>query len=136
MKEMTTAAVSESIPAVTDFVDRELERADCPLRVKIQIDIVIDELFSNIVHYAYGKEGGQVRVQIEMENDPRAVRITFQDEGMPFNPLEREDPDVTGSARERKIGGLGIFMVKKSMDDMSYEYKDGKNLLTIIKNYK
>ena len=133
MKEMTTAAVSESIPAVTDFVDRELERADCPLRVKIQIDIVIDELFSNIVHYAYGKEGGQVRVQIEMENDPRAVRITFQDEGMPFNPLEREDPDVTGSARERKIGGLGIFMVKKSMDAVLYEYRDGKNCLTVRK---
>ena len=133
MKEMTTAAVLESIPAVIDFVDRELERADCPMRVKIQIDIAIDELFSNIAHYAYGNEGGQVRVQIEMESDPRAVRITFQDEGMPFNPLEREDPDVTGSARERKIGGLGIFLVKKSMDAVLYEYRDGINCLTVRK---
>lgn len=61
------------------------------------------------------------------------ISITFSDSGKPYNPLEKPDPDVTLSAEERSIGGLGIFMVKKSMDDMRYEYKDGQNILTITK---
>ena len=103
------------------------------MKTEAQIDIAIDELYSNIANYGYDGENGRVLVRLETEIRPRAVTISFIDEGRPFNPLEREDPDVSLSARERKIGGLGIFMVKKSMDDVRYEYRDGKNILTIRK---
>ena len=133
MKELALPAARENIPAVIDFVNRELEGVGCPMKTEAQIDIAIDELCSNIASYGYDGENGRVLVRLETESRPRAVSISFIDEGRPFNPLEREDPDVSLSARERKIGGLGIFMVKKSMDDVRYEYRDGKNILTIRK---
>ena len=133
MKKLTMGAKKENIPAVIDFVDRELDELGCSEITKAQINIAIDELYSNIANYAYGEKNGEVTVVIENDSTPCAVSISFQDEGKPFNPLESGDPDVTLSARERKIGGLGIFMVKKSMDDVRYEYKDGKNILTIRK---
>ena len=133
MKELTLPAARENIPAVIDFVNRELKSVGCPMKTEAQIDIAIDELYSNIANYGYDGENGRVLVRLETEIRPRAVTISFIDEGRPFNPLEREDPDVSLSARERKIGGLGIFMVKKSMDDICYEYRDGKNILTIRK---
>ena len=133
MKELTLPAARENIPAVIDFVNRELESVGCPMKTEAQIDIAIDELCSNIASYGYDGESGEVVVRLETESRPRAVSISFIDEGRPFNPLEREDPDVSLSARERKIGGLGIFMVKKSMDDVRYEYREGKNILTIRK---
>ena len=133
MKELTMGAEKENIPAVIDFINGELENLGCSLRTVTQIDVAIDELYSNIAYYAYGERHGQVTVRIESEDRPPVVVISFQDEGKPFNPLEQGDPDVTLPARERKIGGLGIFMVKKSMDDVRYEYRDGKNILTIRK---
>ena len=133
MKELALPAARENIPAVIDFVNRELESVGCPMKTEAQIDIAIDELCSNIASYGYDGENGRVLVRLETESRPRAVSISFIDEGRPFNPPEREDPDVSLSARERKIGGLGIFMVKKSMDDVRYEYRDGKNILTIRK---
>ena len=133
MKELTLPAARENIPDVIDFVNRELESVGCPMKTEAQIDIAIDELYSNIANYGYDGENGRVLVRLETEIRPRAVTISFIDEGRPFNPLEREDPDVSLSARERKIGGLGIFMVKKSMDDVRYEYRDGKNILPIRK---
>ena len=128
MKELTLPAARENIPAVIDFVNRELKSVGCPMKTEAQIDIAIDELYSNIANYGYDGENGRGLVLLETEIRPRAVTISFIDEGRPFNPLEREDPDVSLSARERKIGGLGIFMVKKSMDDVRYEYRDGKNI--------
>ncbi len=133
MKKLTMSAKKENIPEVVDFVDRELDELGCSEKTKSQINIAIDELFSNIANYAYGEENGEVTVVIENDSMPCAVSISFQDEGKPFNPLEIGDPDVTLSARDRKIGGLGIFMVKKSMDDVQYEYRGGKNILTIRK---
>ena len=133
MKTLTMGAERENIPRVIDFVDRELDELGCSLKTKMQINIAIDELYSNIAAYAYNEESGEVTVVIEDESNPRAVSISFRDKGRPFNPLERKDPDVTLSARERKIGGLGIYMVKKSMDDVRYEYRDGENILTIRK---
>ena len=134
MKELTVAASIDNVNAVTDFVNEQLEALDCPMKVQMQIDIAIDELFSNIAYYAYDGAEGQATVRVEALEDPRAVRITFIDQGVPYNPLTSEDPDTTLSADERKIGGLGIFMVKKSMDAVDYEYKDGRNILTIRKN--
>ena len=133
MKEITTQAVIENIDAVTDFVNQELEAYDCPMKAQIQIDIAIDELFSNIARYAYAPDVGDATVCVELEEESHAVIITFIDSGMHYDPLEKEDPDITLSADERQIGGLGIFMVKKSMDDVTYEYKDGRNILKIKK---
>ena len=138
-KSITVDATIANVEKVTDFVNAELEALDCPMKAQMQIDVAIDELFGNIAHYAYkGHESGKpgmANVEVSSSKDePPQVVITFTDCGIPYNPLENEDPDVTLSAEERKIGGLGIFLVKKTMDDISYEYKDGKNILTIKKN--
>ena len=134
MKELNIAATVENIETVTDFVNEQLEALDCPMKAQMQIDIAIDELFSNIAHYAYNPEIGQATVRVEVIEDPLAVTITFIDNGVPYDPLAKADPDTTLSAEERDIGGLGIYMVKKSMDEIAYEYKDGQNILKIKKN--
>ena len=134
MKELTVAAKVENIEAVTDFVNEQLEALDCPKKAQMQIDIAIDELFGNIAHYAYNPEIGKATVRVEVIEDPLAVTITFIDNGVPYDPLAKADPNTTLSAEEREIGGLGIYMVKKSMDDITYEYKDGQNILKIKKN--
>ena len=134
MKELTLPATIENIETVIDFVNGQLEEIKCPLKAQMQIDIAIDELFGNIAHYAYNPETGPATVRVEVTEDPIAVVITFIDRGVPYDPLKKEDPDITLSAEERAIGGLGIFMVKMTLDEISYEYKDGKNILRIKKN--
>ena len=134
MKELTVEAKTTNIEAVTDFVNEQLEALDCPIKAQMQIDIAIDELFGNIAHYAYNPEIGKATVRVEVTKDPLAVVITFIDNGVPYDPLAKADPDTTLSAEERDIGGLGIYMVKKSMDEITYEYKDGHNILKIKKN--
>lgn len=133
MNELTIAAKVENIPAVTAFVDERLEALDCPVKAQTQIDIAIDELFGNIAHYAYQPGVGPATVRVEVVQDPLSVVITFIDQGIPYDPLAKADPDVTLSAEEREIGGLGIYMVKKTMDAITYEYKDGQNILTLKK---
>ncbi len=133
MKELTMNATVENITQVTAFVDEQLEALGCPVKAQVQIDIAIDELFGNIAHYAYNPEVGVATVRVEVVQEPLSVVITFIDHGIPYDPLAKEEPDTGLSAEEREIGGLGIFMVKKSMDEISYEYKDGKNILRIKK---
>ena len=134
MKEMVVDATIESIPMVTAFVDEQLEQLECPMKTQMQVDMAIDELFSNIAYYAYNPEIGRATVRVEVTEDPLAVVITFIDKGVPYDPLAKADPDITLPIEERDIGGLGIYMVKKTMDDVSYEYKDGQNILRIKKN--
>ena len=131
MKELTIAATVENIETVTDFVNRELEALDCPMKAQMQIDIAIDELFGNIAQYAYNPETGDATVRVEVIEDPMSVVITFIDKGVPYDPLAQADPDTTLSVEERSIGGLGVFMVKKTMDEITYEYKNGQNILKI-----
>ena len=133
MKELTIAATVENIGMVTDFVNEQLEALDCPMKAQMQIDIAIDELFGNIAHYAYHPEVGNATVRVEVTEEPLAVIVTFIDGGVPYDPLNTEEPDITLSAENRQLGGLGIYMVKKSMDEISYEYRDGKNILSIKK---
>jgi len=133
MKELTIAATVENIETVTDFVNEQLEALDCPMKAQMQIDIAIDELFGNIAHYAYHPDVGNATVRVEVTEEPLAVIVTFIDKGMPYDPLRAVEPDITLSAEERNLGGLGIYMVKKSMDEITYEYKDGKNILSIKK---
>ena len=134
MRELTVDAIIENIEKVTDFVNEELEKLDCPMKAQIQIDVAIDELFGNIAHYAYNPNVGPATIRVEVVEDPMAVVLTFIDHGIPYDPLAKEDPDIKLSAEERKIGGLGIYMVKKSMDEITYEYKAGQNILRIKKN--
>ena len=133
MKELTIAATVENIETVTDFVNEQLEALDCPMKARMQINIAIDELFGNIACYAYSPDVGSATVRVEAIREPLAVMITFIDGGVPYDPLKAAEPDVTLSAEERQVGGLGIYMVKKTMDEIIYEYKDGKNILSIKK---
>lgn len=135
MNELTVEATPENIPVITSFVDEQLEKYDCPMKAQAQIDIAIDELFGNIVRYAYHPEIGSATVQVEVLPEPLSVVITFIDQGKPYDPLAKEDPNVTLSAEEREIGGLGIYIVKKSMNEITYEYKDGRNILKIRKDF-
>lgn len=133
MSELILEANTENLDKVLDFVNPELENAGCDIKTQMQIDIAVEELFVNIAHYAYGDGTGTVQIQIEITAAPLSAVITFSDSGVPYDPLKRTDPDVTLSAEERTVGGLGIYMVKKSMDSIDYEYKDGKNILRIKK---
>ena len=191
----------ENVDKVTEFVNEVLEEKDCPLKVQMQLDVAIDEIFGNIAYYAYGKGSGNATIQIEMEDNPPKITLIFIDQGTPYNPLENKDPDITldiedreigglAASRaniedaksfmkfqtighdklnqlrhvrffkdmpgmyehmrkhaailrpkfekvedvlEKEIGGLGIFLVKKTMDELSYEYVDGQNILTMKK---
>lgn len=133
MKEITVDATIENMNTVTAFVDDFLDQIACPMKSRIQINIVIDEIFGNICHYAYKDSVGSVTVRVESGNTPKAVFLTFTDNGIPYNPLDTEDPDITLSSEERKIGGLGIYLVKKNMDEMKYEYVNQQNRLWMEK---
>ena len=135
MKELTVEAIVEQIETVTEFVNAELEKLDCPMKARIQLDIAIDEIVSNIAYYAYGEKTGTVTVRIEALQEENGVQLMFLDSGFPYDPLKRQDPDISAEIEERKEGGLGIFLVRKIMDDMKYEYKDGQNCLTIRKSF-
>ena len=130
---ITVPAAAESIDKITEFINTELEKLDCPKKTQKQIDIAADEIFSNIAHYAYESKDGSAEIRLEKGDNPKAVTLTFTDSGIPYNPLEKPDPDVTLSADEREIGGLGIYIVKKTMDEVEYERKDGKNILSVTK---
>ena len=134
MKELTIDATVENIVTVTSFVEEELEALACPMKAQMQIAVAIDELFGNIAHYAYNPDVGPATVRVEVMESPLAVVITFIDNGVQYDPLARQDPDTALSDEEREIGGLGIYMVKKSMDEITYTYKDGQNILQIRKN--
>ena len=134
IRELNIEALTSNLQQVLDHVDACLEEADCPVKVQMQIDVAVEEIFVNIASYAYAPGTGDASVGVEILEDPHRVEITFADKGTPYDPLAREDPDVTLSAGERPIGGLGIFMTKKMMDDVTYENRDGSNILKLVKN--
>ena len=134
MPKITLPATFENIETATEFINAILEGADCSMKAQMQLDIALDELISNVVRYAYTPETGNITVSIEILEEPRRAVLTLTDEGIPYDPMQKEDPDITLPAEERSIGGLGIYIVKKSMDEMTYKYNDGKNIVTIIKN--
>ena len=133
MKELDIPAVKGNLPQVLAFVDAELETLDCGMRIITQIDVAVEEIFVNISSYAYDPEIGAATIRVEVTDEPVSVVISFIDNGKPYDPLAKSDPNLKIPIKERKKGGLGIFMVKKSMDDVTYEYKDGQNILTIKK---
>ena len=132
-RELTIEALTENLTTVTEFVDQRLEEVDCPMKAQMQIDVALEEIFINIANYAYQPGKGPATVLVDVSEDPLTVTITFVDHGIPYDPLAKEDPDITLPADQRQIGGLGIFMTKKLMDDVVYEYKEGSNILRLIK---
>lgn len=133
MKELTLAARIENVEAVTDFINAGLEDVGCSMKAQMQIDVAIDEIFSNISRYAYSTGEGEATVLLDTESIPGSVSVSFIDGGTPYNPLSTKEPATDLPVEEREIGGLGIYIVKKTMDEIRYDYKDGKNILTIVK---
>ncbi|MBR4549964.1 MAG: ATP-binding protein [Oscillospiraceae bacterium] len=134
VNEWSGAAVLSNLEAVQSFVEERLEAAGCPMKTKIKIAVAVEEIFVNIASYAYAPETGSATVRTELSEDPAAVTISFADHGVPFDPLAREDPDIHLPANERGVGGLGVLMTKRIMDELRYEYRDGQNILTMKKN--
>ncbi len=131
--ELDIEAAVENLREVLSFVDKKLDGIGCPLKIKLQINLAVEEIFVNIANYAYLPDKGNATVRVEVEDDPLMVVITFIDKGVPYDPLARQDPDISLSAEQRRVGGLGIFLTKKTMDDLTYEYKDGQNILKMKK---
>ncbi len=133
-EELDIEAVRENLPKVLAYVDEKLNSVGCPAKAQMQIALAVEEIFINISEYAYAPDKGMATVRVEVSEKPICVKIIFTDHGKPYDPVAREDPDVTLPAHARGVGGLGIFLVKKTMDDVNYEYKDGQNILTLKKN--
>ena len=136
MKELTLEAKIENITRVTEFVNIQLEEAGCNGKAQRMMDVAIDELFSNIAYYAYGEQQGMATVRVEVQPDLRTETISFIDAGIPFNPLTQKEPLTGLGVKERKAGGFGISIVKKSMDFVHYEYQNGCNVTTIMKTFQ
>lgn len=136
MKELAIEALTDNLDAVMQFVDAELEAADCPMKIQMQIDLAVEEIFVNIANYAYAPGTGTACIRVDVQPDGSAVSITFIDCGVPYDPLAKEDPDVTLDSEKRDVGGLGIFLVKKMMDDVQYANTDNKNILTLSKSLR
>ena len=132
MKELIVAAVNENLDQVQDFVGEFLAELGFKPKQIMQVNIAVEEIYVNIASYAYNPDIGAATVRCI--NAPDRAIIEFVDSGKPYNPLEREDPDVSKSAEDRGVGGLGVFMVKQLMDNISYRYENGKNILIIEKN--
>lgn len=131
--ELTVIATLENYDQVAEFVEGELEKREVPMEAEAQIDIALDEIYTNVVKYAYGDDPGEVTVRLDFTEDYKSVKMTISDAGIPYDPLKRPDPDVSLEAEARQIGGLGIYMVKKLMDEVSYEYRGGMNILRMRK---
>ena len=133
MTEIVLAAEDKNLEKAQSFVRLQVENLFKDKQILLQIDLVVEELFINIAHYAYCAQSGTVRIAAETDGTVPEVKITFCDSGIPFNPLERSDPDTTLPAEQRSVGGLGIFLTKKIMDRVEYRRADGKNILTVTK---
>ena len=129
----TFPAKVEALSDVLGFVDLTLEGCECPMKVQMAICVAIEEVFVNVARYAYGEGDGDVTLGIGFDADSRTITFRLADKGTPFDPLKKPDPDITLSAEEREIGGLGIFITKKTMDTVTYAYENGENVLTMIK---
>ena len=133
MESLTVPAKVDSLDAINGFVDEKLEACGCPRRIQLQIQLAVEEIFVNIASYAYHPKDGEAEVRCEVLEDPLRVVIQFLDSGVPFDPLAREDADTSEEGLMSREGGLGILLVKETMDEVEYSYENGKNILTILK---
>ncbi len=135
MEGLEIEARNENLGDVLGFVDEQLALYGCPVKTQMKIDLAVEEIFVNISNYAYHPDVGSAKINIEVSGSPMTIVLTFVDQGIPYDPLAKADPNVNLPAEEREIGGLGFFLVKKSMDEVQYEYKEGQNILRIRKGF-
>ena len=136
MYELCLDATIENLSAVSAFLEEIMEEHDVPIKTQMQLAVAVEEIYVNIAHYSYPEEGGgKAKVSVDFPGDGNKIVIRFMDSGIPYDPLKKPDPDITLAAEDRPIGGLGIYMVKKTMDDMTYAYENGYNILTLIKSF-
>ena len=133
MKEKVFTAKKETLTQVIEFTEECLESFDCPMKNTMAICVAVEEIFVNIASYAYPNGDGDASLAFGFDESERLMTLVIKDDGVPFNPLEKAEPDISLSADEREIGGLGIFITKKTMDTVSYEYENGSNILTMTK---
>ena len=133
MKSLTVPAETDRLDEVNAFVNGELEAYDCPMKAQFEIELADEEIFVNIASYAYKPKEGEAEIRCEVLQDPLRVVIQFLDGGRPYDPLAREDADTSREVLMEREGGLGILLVKKTMDEVQYTYEGGKNILTIVK---
>ncbi len=131
-RTMTVDALTDNLEQVLSFVQQCGFEFD--FKTETQINLSVEEIFVNIAHYAYPEKTGEAVIETELSDDPPKLKITFRDSGIPYDPLAKDDPDITLSAEKRQIGGLGIFLVKKNMDKIEYKYENGQNVLELTKN--
>lgn len=136
MAELIVPASISSLAEVQIFIESKLSEHDCSSKVQNQILIAVEELFVNIAYYAYPNQKGKVNIECSFQHNPDCAVIVFVDSGIPFDPFAKEDADISLGIEERKIGGLGIFMVKKTMDTVNYAFENGTNKVTIKKNLR
>ncbi|MBO5976271.1 MAG: SpoIIE family protein phosphatase [Oscillospiraceae bacterium] len=134
MTYKTFPAKTEALSDILGFVDQMLDSFACPMKIQTAVCVAIEEVFVNVAHYAYGEGEGDMSLGIGFDEEKRAITFCMRDKGIPFDPLQKPDPDITLSAEEREIGGLGIFITKKTMNSVTYAYENGENILTMIKN--
>lgn len=135
MKELTLTANQDNLMEILAFVRSSLTELGCPKHVIGNVVLAVEEAFVNIALYAYAPNEGDMSLTITGYDNPTYVTLTFRDRGVPFNPLARVEPDITLPGKERPIGGLGILMYKRLMDEVTYEYVDGQNVLTFKKRF-
>ena len=133
MIKKTFPAKTDALSDVLGFVDEMLESHSCPMKIQTAVCVAIEEVFVNVARYAYADGNGDVSLSIGFDEETQEFTFRLSDSGVPFDPLQKPDPDITLSADERDIGGLGIFITKKTMDSLSYVYENGENVLTMIK---
>jgi sigma-B regulation protein RsbU (phosphoserine phosphatase) len=133
MKSITVPAKTEVLNEVLGVVEETLESYECSMKIQTAVCVAIEEIFVNVAHYAYGEGEGDMTLGIGFEEESRTVTFRMSDRGVPFDPLQKPDPDITLSAEEREIGGLGIFITKKTMNSVTYAYQNGENILTMTK---
>ena len=129
----TFPAKTEALSDVLGFVEQMLDSFECPIKIQVALCVAIEEVFVNVAHYAYGEGEGNMSLGIGFDEESRAITFRMTDKGIPFDPLKKPDPDISLSADEREIGGLGIFITKKTMDSLTYTYENNENILTMIK---
>lgn len=134
MEELSISAEVKNLPGVISFIRRQLEAVGCGEMEMLQMELTAEEVFVNIASYAYDPEVGPATVRVETEEHPPSVVVSFTDQGRPYNPLMRKDPNIHLPVSQRRRGGLGVYLVKQYMDDVDYQYRDGRNILTMRKN--
>ena len=133
MTTQTFLAKTESLPDILGFVEETLEGFGSSMKIQMAVCVAIEEVFVNVAHYAYPEGQGDMRLGIGFDAQSRTITFCMRDSGVPFDPLQKPDPDITLSAEDREIGGLGIFITKKTMDSVTYAYENNENILTMIK---